>query len=493
MTDHASELQQLNEMLAEDGIDCVRVERRAGQGRILVSTRNLSAGTILFRAPSIVLSKVQHRHELWLKLQKELALMRAQGFEDDFTDEDIWGALHTLVADEVPSTFSLPTVSAKVQGLVQFLHSDGGAPSIHIEHLCTAFGLRCTPQKFQQLLEIWDLNSFTHTQCKKTSALALAPSLMNHSCIPNVNWYFEGDTVVCRANRDIAALEECFECYIMDDQMLLPTEQRRQYILDTGKGFICRCTRCAHPEERCRNVRCPACLKSGILNASIPLGTGDAHCSMCGKSMSPEQLTELIAVERRIWRLLRRLDTNMVEGGDEDEHTCSRAEAADRRLSKDKALDTLQNLIEERLAPERHWMSFRAAGMLSHRALNHRNLQLALQFLQRRVSFVRRAFEYPSVPTPPSPVLGWELEEMACIELRRRRPAAAADLLRQSLQVLLPMFGPEDETNVEIQKRLQRLSKRCTQDKRGIDSTESGVRPKVRRLYKKTSCSTTNL
>lgn len=483
----------LNGFLAKDVIASVHVERRSGQGRILVSTRPLVAGEVLFRARGLICSRVQPRHEMWQLLQKQLAALSARGLDAtralNFEDEDVWGALQSLQEYEVSSSFSLPAVTADVQGALLSLHCVRDTPSPWAKALWEAFDLRCSAEKFQQLLEIWHLNSFVHTQRRRTSVLCLAPSFMNHSCVPNVNWYFDGDAIVCRANRDIPAGEECLLCYIPDEKMHMPTERRRRYIASTGKGFTCQCNRCRHPEERCRNVRCPHCLKSGALASYIALGStgpGDAHCPTCGEAMCGEKLAEVLAVERRIERLLRRLDKDMCDD-DDDDGALSTAEASDKELGRNKALHTLQGLVEGVLAPDRHWLSFVAAGLLKDRAIREGNHEAALPLYQRRVAFVRFAYGLPSVPTPPCPGLGWELAEMAQIQSRLRRPHAEIGLLRESLEVLLPMYGPEEEEVVQIQRRLERVAGRPALRRGAAGAAATTQRPaKRRRIPEKT-------
>lgn len=74
------------------------------------------------------------------------------------------------------------------------------------------------------------------------TAVYMLPSLLNHSCEPNVDalWRDGDATLTLAARRDIAAGEELSITYIDAD---LPVAERRQ-MLHHGYGFNCRCPAC---------------------------------------------------------------------------------------------------------------------------------------------------------------------------------------------------------------------------------------------------------
>ncbi|CAE8628173.1 unnamed protein product [Polarella glacialis] len=72
------------------------------------------------------------------------------------------------------------------------------------------------------------------------SGVWIQPSLMNHSCRPNVQQSFLGDLLVARAARPLAAGEELLIAYVSTLQPLHLRRDRLQEIF----GFECRCPRC---------------------------------------------------------------------------------------------------------------------------------------------------------------------------------------------------------------------------------------------------------
>jgi len=74
------------------------------------------------------------------------------------------------------------------------------------------------------------------------TAVYMLPSLLNHSCEPNIDavWRDGDATLTLAARRDIAAGEELNITYI---DAGLPATERRQLLLN-GYGFVCMCPAC---------------------------------------------------------------------------------------------------------------------------------------------------------------------------------------------------------------------------------------------------------
>jgi len=74
------------------------------------------------------------------------------------------------------------------------------------------------------------------------TAVYMLPSLLNHSCDPNIDavWRDGDATLTLAARRDIAAGEELNITYI---DAGLPATERRQLLLN-GYGFVCMCPAC---------------------------------------------------------------------------------------------------------------------------------------------------------------------------------------------------------------------------------------------------------
>jgi hypothetical protein len=69
-------------------------------------------------------------------------------------------------------------------------------------------------------------------------------SKMNHSCLPNAYWCFNGREIQVRAQQDIEAGQELFITYTGGD-----TYERRKKQLWEGWGFKCRCQICTSEER----------------------------------------------------------------------------------------------------------------------------------------------------------------------------------------------------------------------------------------------------
>eukprot|EP00435_Cladocopium_sp_Y103_P069327 s523_g33.t1 len=82
-------------------------------------------------------------------------------------------------------------------------------------------------------------------------------SLINHSCLPNVQEHFLGDLLILRAARAIAAGEELLMSYVSPFQ---PRHVRRQRLSDTFE-FSCSCERCALEAELVPEKRATEALK----------------------------------------------------------------------------------------------------------------------------------------------------------------------------------------------------------------------------------------
>merc|ERR1712110_659605 len=74
----------------------------------------------------------------------------------------------------------------------------------------------------------------------------------------------EGDAMTFRSHGRIAEGEEVTRSYLGDEDLLTSTLCRRRKLLESGKDFLCNCTRCASPLDRCRSVICPSC-RGGII------------------------------------------------------------------------------------------------------------------------------------------------------------------------------------------------------------------------------------
>ena len=79
------------------------------------------------------------------------------------------------------------------------------------------------------------------------TAVYLVPSMLNHSCDPNVDVQFprNDSTMHLQARRDVAAGEQLSITYIDANASVAARRKELQW----GYGFSCQCARCVEESE----------------------------------------------------------------------------------------------------------------------------------------------------------------------------------------------------------------------------------------------------
>jgi len=467
-------------------------------GRVLVVTRRVLRGEVVGRAFPQMISGPASTSEQKVLREKINHFFESET-EDDEIEDVVWGALHCLVAEDLPAGgFPLAAISEALQGRL-FLSSmpNEFSPSDPLLRLHQALGLCCPPLKLEKMVQVWRLNCFTHMNRRNTAVISLGTALMNHSCLPSVNWYFEGDEMVLRANADLEVGAELTVSYLEDQHLHKPTRARKEYIEDNF-CFTCTCVRCSDPHERCRHVFCPdeGCLGSISLSREHEEGTTSPRpCGTCGQTLTAEEWAARDGRESELERLLNHLksDDSEDEGDDKDEkaeleeeeaNNCEGEgeEAKDRINFWREAFDVDKVSLEELewvrqtvasgrfLAPAGHWLAHRAHGLLLEEAkARQAGPAEILAHLDHRAAFVRQAYKIAEPMPPPCPEHGWELLEAAELLLGDgwpaeeelaatcKRVAAAQARLQESIGVLEPMFGPKDAAALKARQLLLSL------------------------------------
>ncbi|CAL4102527.1 unnamed protein product, partial [Meganyctiphanes norvegica] len=153
-------------------------------------------------------------------------------------------------------------------------------------------GVTVDPMLVKAICGIWDTNAFEiyvgpeH----KYAAQALFPlvSMMNHSCVANVQTNFRDGFMYIRAATPIKKGEPIALNY---RHMLWGTRNRRRYLLLT-KLFMCQCPRCMDPTElnsHVSSIRCQKCKKG--LYVPYPDHSKPWECNNCPSSM-PARLAD---------------------------------------------------------------------------------------------------------------------------------------------------------------------------------------------------------
>jgi len=474
-------------------------------GRVLVTTRKVKRGEVVGRAASqkvVGKPRTAKENALWAQV---VDCIGTGGLDYDL--EIVWSALHCFLDTELPICgFPLGSISEKLQQRILLHHiPDDTAPSAKMIKLHQAIGLRCTALELARMVALWSCNCLDHTSRKDTSVLSVGFALMNHSCLPSVSWCFDGDTVVLRAIMDLELGDELTDSYMEDHQMHKPTQLRREYIIQTGKGFTCGCVRCSDPKERCRRICCPATGCTG----TVPLGVaGSELCEKCGRGLSAAESADLIAREKELMSLLNKFqlfdadvfnpnwnsnysdralvypvvrasdlskenipDSNAPNGGDlikeaVDESMSSSEESdSDTTDLSPEQLFRVEDLSTEQVewvretatsgrlfASTGHWLAHEAHALLKDVAWSRKaGPATVLACLDARAAFVRQAYELAAPNHPPSEQHGWELLEAAELLMKsdgwpeamdpHERKVAAQTRLRECIEVLEPMNG----------------------------------------------------
>jgi hypothetical protein len=101
--------------------------------------------------------------------------------------------------------------------------------------------------------ELDELNEL-HSKCYKNAfdmsnnkrGVFYKASMFNHSCEPNIKYYFVGDKIVMIPRRDIYKGEELTITYI---DCVKYSFKERQFLLKLGWNFDCKCPKCINELE----------------------------------------------------------------------------------------------------------------------------------------------------------------------------------------------------------------------------------------------------
>lgn len=459
---------------------CVYLPPEQG-GRRIVTTRKVQLGEIVGRSKNQVTApkpSTLQQKQLWERLCKtfgEEFVNEGNLLEGEYDAYLVWGALHSLLPDELPlGEFPVPGISSHAQDLIglhfipEILDATAEVKKLHSE-----LGLRCTPVKLEMLIHLWNFNCLEHSHLEDATVLSLGFALMNHACMPNTSWEVQGDEVILRATAELDAGDELSITYIEDDHMHKPTKLRQEHIESTGKGFVCGCSRCTGP-ERCRHVVCPEAGSSGLMSL---------------ESLTGAEQAKYLDMESKLHLLLEDfLDEETDEGGDDNIERAVRSPLiAPPPRTQDLHEITPEQLAFIRevatsgkwLAPTGHWLAHQAYGLLKDWAWSQNACPTTiLDCLQKRAAFVSQA--YPTVAPNSPPFLDTGLELLEAAELlikgdrwpaawtQQRRHETAVPFLHGAIGILKPMRGSENCHVRKATKYLSLLEEKSTPPKRGL-------------------------
>lgn len=133
---------------------------------------------------------------------------------------------------------------------------------------------------------------------------------INHSCLPNLEWKFNGTFLQFITLKDIKSTEELTQSYF-DRERWQPTHIRK-LALWTSRHFDCGCDLCQQPSDDKRRFRCPSCgsldsilmpvvmseHKIAAFAKSLPVPSfPSVYCRSCAAVLSAEETLHLLSIE----------------------------------------------------------------------------------------------------------------------------------------------------------------------------------------------------
>lgn len=108
---------------------------------------------------------------------------------------------------------------------------------------------------YSRVMSIFDLNTFgvtpvdleAHAPPKPVgSALYLAASFFNHSCVPSAQVSFSGNRIKIVLSQDVAEGEQIFISYLNPESFT--TKKEMNEFIQRKYGFDCQCLQCQPPQ-----------------------------------------------------------------------------------------------------------------------------------------------------------------------------------------------------------------------------------------------------
>lgn len=297
-------LDDINGTCLESFAGRVKCEVTEVKGRILRAQRNFKRGEVILTEPPLHLIAVEPKNEAFQVLER---LYNAEP-EEYYAPVWYWAALSSLTEDQLrppPRIGSLRPMDANRQRrLISLYHEPVTEASEQVERIVQEIGLESASALFvEELLQVWILNCFEHTEDPQGFSCYYISSFVSHSCYPNASWTEADDAShIVKARRPIQEGDEICISYLLDDSLLHCAEERKRSLQET-KLFDCTCERC-EPEDcdldACRGFRCQFCGECGVfhkLKCKKGHGLRGVLCSECGKAVTRVRGVKLLQHE----------------------------------------------------------------------------------------------------------------------------------------------------------------------------------------------------
>ncbi|OLQ06779.1 Lon protease-like, mitochondrial [Symbiodinium microadriaticum] len=448
----------------------VQCELSESKGRILRATCSFKRGDLLFEEPPLHIVQVDEGNEAF-KLVKRICEKR-----DDVAYNPLWywAAFSSLTADDLrtpPKVGCLKPVSRdQQQQLLCLYHEPVSEASATVESMVSELGLAVSPVKVEELLRLWILNCFEHSETPEGYSAYFVSSFMSHSCKPNAIWHEGADALhVVRARMDISEGDEVCISYLAEDVLMFSASHRKRALKKT-KLFLCTCERCderaasgTDPVDLCRGFRCPHCGShifpplNGAVRAEDLAGI---CCSTCSRAVG-EHAAGLLDTEKQLRLRLQLLDQACGTKPVEELIT-----EADARQLEEVAGDQASSA----LGPQ-HWLCERLGTYMVPWYDSQGQMDEALKWMERRLRCQRHMFPWPNA------CRAWTMQKCSRLLIRRSKSmcdrqhpgkrddsmqrrllARAAFLQEEALQNLRVLFGESHRYTVRARKKLRRIS-----------------------------------
>lgn len=459
----AADIPYINEYCTTRHRGVVKCEWTIEKGRILRSNQAFKQGDIIFQEPPLHIVAEQKGNSAFDRLQ-ELCESDAETF--DYDPLWYWTALCSLKHEQLPASENrLQEISEDQQRkLLLLYHSEITEASEASICLVKELGLGDTldPLHLEQLLQVWILNCFEHSDSPLGYSTYFMSSFMSHSCSPNAVWHYDGDDFVLRARRDIAVHDEISVSYLSEDSLLESIPVRRKHLKDS-KHFFCECSRCSGKRDQSRGFRCPvstcgatlfvgSCGDSVALSKQLKILVG-IECSSCGHCVQDDEAVQMLQEEQWLENTLEQLERRLEKSGmiklvGPMEEACERGE---------KSL-------------AQHWLLDKCWHLLSDMYNNGNRQKDAEELMRKRITFQEGAF--PGL----SGTHAWTLETYADMLLKhhgvtidpqiaipneataKRIKLLVPPVFEDALGILRLMFGDKHEYYTSVERKQQELA-----------------------------------
>lgn len=297
--------------------DGVAVETRPGLGRVLVATRAFDFGDVVLEEPALLFWR---RDRAVGGPQRHEAFLHAFAAAPDATQRAVLDFARPALDTRSPLCDALRAEAKALAGtcglseerIVDLLFID--ATNTHGYFGAQGdVGASC-------LIESTDAEP-------PFSAMFDLGSKVAHSCAPNTLYTTRfGRGLRYTAVRSIASREQVTFSYIAgttDGRLSSTPRSERRARLAATKHFLCRCSRCAGPDE-CRPLRCAAappcggvCLRDDDADdgaGGLALGTGLWRCLACEASFGDASMQPRLADEALLARRVAALTASLEAG-----------------------------------------------------------------------------------------------------------------------------------------------------------------------------------